>query len=32
MWSFGIPIKVKTSRIELSYGANDHFKNSIESS
>jgi len=32
VWSFGILIKVKTSRIELFYGANDHFKNSIDSS
>jgi len=32
MRSFGIPNKVKTSRIKLLYGANDHFKNSIESS
>ena len=30
--SFGISIKVKTFRIKLLYGANDHFKNSIESS
>ena len=30
--SFGIPIKVKTFRIKLLYGANHHFKNSIESS
>ena len=32
VWSFGIPIKVKTFRIKLLYGANHHFKNSIESS